>query len=482
MNCPKCGYETGRNRRYCDRCGADMAVTLRLYRLSNRYYNEGLAKARVRDLSGAVLMLKKSLENNKYNIEARNLLGLVYFELGEPVAALSEWIISKHFVPENNLAEYFIEKVQSNPAKLDAVNQTVTKYNQALAYAKQGNDDLAILQLRKVISSSPNYVRALQLLALLYMKSEEYEKAKRCLLRAQRTDVANTTTLSYLAEVELLLNPEGQPVQKERNIEGVSYQPAASAISFHEDKPNYIAFITFFAGILIGIAVLYWLVVPTVRSDIRDEYAAKERVFNAETATYTTQISLLEDEKIVLQDKLTVSEKKVEELKWEVEALSSEEEFDAPGFEQAVLVLMEYAELEQKVLLAEEEEKPYEVLADLVAYGEKLRVNENGAKLRKKTGELYQRIYDEVAKRVQEYGYDYGHDLYYEKKYEEAIPYFLAAYQMGGTDPDTMYFLGRTYQRSGDEENARLYFQELVNLYPDSDRAEMAHQCMDGLQ
>ena len=129
MNCPKCGYEMGRNRRYCEQCGADTAVAMRLYRLSNRYYNEGLVRAKVRDLSGAVLMLKKSLENNKRNIQARNLLGLVYYEMGEPVVALSEWIISKHFMPENNRADYFIEKVQSNPAKLDAINQTVKKYN-----------------------------------------------------------------------------------------------------------------------------------------------------------------------------------------------------------------------------------------------------------------------------------------------------------------------------------------------------------------
>ena len=129
MNCPKCGFEMGRNRRYCDQCGADTVVAMRLYRLSNRYYNEGLARAQVRDLSGAVLMLKKSLENNKRNIEARNLIGLVYYEMGEPVLALSEWIISKHFMPENNQADYFINKVQSNPSKLDAVNQTVKKYN-----------------------------------------------------------------------------------------------------------------------------------------------------------------------------------------------------------------------------------------------------------------------------------------------------------------------------------------------------------------
>jgi len=480
MNCPKCGYEMGRNRRYCEQCGADTAVAMRLYRLSNRYYNEGLARARVRDLSGAVLMLKKSLENNKRNIQARNLLGLVYYEMGEPVVALSEWIISKHFMPENNQADYFIEKVQSNPAKLDAVNQTVKKYNQALVYAKQGSDDLAMLQLRKAISINPGYIRALQLLALLYMKNEEYEKAKRCLVRAQKTDVANTTTLAYLAEIDRVLNQDGQAVRAERKVEGVSYQPAMTNVAYHEDKPNYIAFITFFAGILIGVAVLYWLVVPTVRSDVKAEYMATERDYGAEIASYTTTISVLENEKENLTMKLKEAEDKLAQLQEEVGAVP-DNGFDTAGYEQAVLVLMEYSELEGHVKEAEEDDTPFEVLDDLVTYGEKLRACENGAMLRKKTSDLYKEIYAEVAERVQEYGYDYGHDLYNDKKYEEAITYLLAAYRMGGTDADTMYFLGRSYQRSGDEENARVYFQMLVNQYPDSERADMAHQCMDGL-
>ena len=481
MNCPKCGCEVGRNRRYCEQCGADMAVAMRLYRLSNRYYNEGLARARVRDLSGAVLMLKKSLENNKRNIEARNLLGLVYYEMGEPVVALSEWIISKHFMPEHNKADYFIEKVQSNPAKLDAVNQTVKKYNQALAYAKQGSDDLAMLQLRKAISVNPGYIRALQLLALLYMKNEEYEKAKRCLVRAQKTDVANTTTLSYLAEIERVLNPEGQSVRTERKEEGISYQPAVSNVSYREDKPNYIAFITFFAGILIGVAVLYWLVVPTVRASVKEEYVAQERDYGAEIASYTTQVSVLENEKKDLEGKLAAAEQRAETLQEELDAAATGE-FDAAGYEQAVFVLMEYTDLEARVKQAEKDKEPYEVLDDLVTYGEKLRACENGAALRKKTSELYDGIYAEVAKRVQKYGYDYGHDLYNDKKYKEAVTYLLAAYQMGGTDADTLYFLARSYQRSGDEENAREYFQMLVRQYPNSERADMAHQCMDGLE
>ena len=480
MNCPKCGFEMGRNRRYCEQCGADMAVAMRLCRLSNRYYNEGLARAKVRDLSGAILMLKKSLENNKRNIEARNLLGLVYYEMGEPVVALSEWIISKHFQPENNRADYFIEKVQSNPAKLDAVNQTVKKYNQALTYAKQGSDDLAMLQLRKAISINPGYIRALQLLALLYMKNGEYEKAKRCLVRAQKTDVANTTTLSYLAEINLQLNPDGQPARQEKKVEGMSYQPAVTGVAYREDKPNYIAFITFFAGIIIGIAVLYWLVVPTVRSDIKAKYTAQERDYGAESAAYTARISVLENEKTDLTDKLKLAENKIAELESEIEE-ATDAEFDAAGYEQAVFVLMEYDALAEKVKEAEEDEKPLTVLDDLISYGEKLLACENGALLRKKTGDLYKEVYSEVSERVRDYGYEHGHDLYNDKKYAEAVPYLLAVYRMGGSDADTLYFLGRSYQRDGDEDNARVYFQMLVNKYPGSERAEMAHQCMDGL-
>lgn len=484
MNCPKCGYDVGRNRRYCDRCGTDMAVMMRLYRLSNRYYNEGLARAKVRDLSGAVLMLRKSLEHNKKNIDARNLIGLVYYEMGEPITALSEWIISKHFQPENNDADYFIHKVQSNPAKLDAVNQTVKKYNQALAYAKQGNDDLAMLQLRKAIGVRPGYVKALQLLALLYMKSEEYEKARRCLIRAQRIDVANTITLSYLAEIENILNPEGQPVRAEKEVEGISYQPVSTGVSFKEDKPNYMAFITFFAGILIGICALYLLIVPTIRSDVQEKYAKKERDYGAEIASYTTTISVQRDEIESLKDELEVAQNKIKSLQQENESIPI---FDSEAFEQAMFVLMEYSELEDKILQAEEEpengkvdqearQKAIKVLLDdLVVYVKKLRDHKEGAALMPSSERKYKEIEARIVGRIKLYGYDIGHQLYDDKKYEEAIPYLYTVYDVCGVDEDTLYFLARSYQRSGDKINAEIYFTQLFTEYPDGDRAEMAH-------
>ena len=96
MICYRCNQEIGKEER-CPFCNADLQVFQKAVRLSNFYYNDGLEKAKVRNLSGAIVSLKKSLRFYKYNIDARNLLGLVYYEMGEAVDALSEWVISKSY-------------------------------------------------------------------------------------------------------------------------------------------------------------------------------------------------------------------------------------------------------------------------------------------------------------------------------------------------------------------------------------------------
>ena len=59
-----------------------MDYATKLLYQSNYWYNDGLKKATIRDLSGAMASLKKSLQYNRDNIAARNLLGLVYYGRG----------------------------------------------------------------------------------------------------------------------------------------------------------------------------------------------------------------------------------------------------------------------------------------------------------------------------------------------------------------------------------------------------------------
>ena len=108
-----------------------MEYTTKLMYQSNYWYNDGMKKANIRDLSGAITSLKKSLQYNTANIAARNLLGLVYYGRGDVGEALVEWILSKNFQSHENIANYYIQKVRENPEELDAVNQALKKYNQA---------------------------------------------------------------------------------------------------------------------------------------------------------------------------------------------------------------------------------------------------------------------------------------------------------------------------------------------------------------
>ena len=59
MRCYKCNSVLS-DTDFCNSCGADVTLYKKIVRMSNTYYNMGLAKARVRDLSGAADLLRRS--------------------------------------------------------------------------------------------------------------------------------------------------------------------------------------------------------------------------------------------------------------------------------------------------------------------------------------------------------------------------------------------------------------------------------------
>ena len=69
-----------------------MAYSEKLARQSNGWYNDGLTKAQIRDLSGAQESLERAIEYDRTNIQARNLLGLIYYGRGQTGEAIAQWI------------------------------------------------------------------------------------------------------------------------------------------------------------------------------------------------------------------------------------------------------------------------------------------------------------------------------------------------------------------------------------------------------
>ena len=177
MICFNCGNVLT-NSDYCSHCGMDVSIYKKIVKLSNTYYNMGLTKALNRDLSGAADALRRSVKLNKRNTDARNLLGLVYFEMGETVQAFSEWVMSMNLQPDNNAADKYMAAIQADKGKIDELNHTIKKFNIALEYAKDGTDDMAIIQLKKVLNQNPNLIKGYQLLAVLYTKEPEKQQRK----------------------------------------------------------------------------------------------------------------------------------------------------------------------------------------------------------------------------------------------------------------------------------------------------------------
>ena len=144
-----------------------MKYDVTLERIANCYYNLGLERARLRDLSGAAELLKKALHYDKYQKEARNLLGLIFFEMGEVADALVQWVISMNLLPEDNIADYYLDEIQRKPAILRICSDNVKRYNQALLYMKRNDWVKAGKSLYLVLKIDRNNPKALVLMDIV---------------------------------------------------------------------------------------------------------------------------------------------------------------------------------------------------------------------------------------------------------------------------------------------------------------------------
>lgn len=460
MYCYSCGRRLSKPD-FCTSCGADVALYKKVLHVSNMYYNEGLEKAGVRDLTGAVVSLRQSLLFNKNNLKARNLLGLVYFEMGEVVTALSEWVISKNIQPEKNIADEYIEKVRSNSSRLESINQTIKKYNHSLALCAQGSKDLAVIQLKKVLSLNPRFIRAHQLLALLYMDKGDWERAERELRRCMDIDKNNLQTLRYLREVEQVLVPEEteKPQSRRRKEEAIRYQSENELIirpvNVKEPKRSGIAtLVNLGIGLVIGAVAAYYLAVPAAQSKVRNEDQQVITKISNESDAKTARIHELEDQ-------ITGLQSDIEELQGRIEGFVG-----ADGTLDSIEKLLEMtaAYLETGDVFAAESE--------LAAISQSVDMDAMTAGY----GRLHQAVFDAIKPELATAYFNQGSNYYKIAEYGEAVESLLVAVEYNAEDVEALYMLGEAYRMNGDEENAVAIYDKVMELFPGTWRASSARQ------
>ncbi len=416
MNCPRCNAAVPFRRTRCSNCGQDLRDYWKIISLSNIYYNKALGQAKIRDLTGAVSSLKQSLQFNKLNTNARNLLGLIYFETGEIVSALSEWVISKHYQEENNDADMYINEIQSNPNKLEMYSQVIRKYNSALDSAKHGDEDMAIIQLKKVTSQNPKFIRAHQLLALLYMMSDKKDnrnKALKLLNNIIKIDITNTTTLAYLQELSdirpkadpLAVRTEEPKTSTRKTLPRLEEADQYKTITpYKEEKPSVLPFVNVIIGIITGLALMYFLIMPHIKSSEAENVNNDFKKYSENQAAADSDLTAL---------KAARSLKKID----------------------------------SKDLAGDAAKKIYDRIAEA--------------------------SFEEASEKIYIQGRDaYNGENAYAgaKDYGKAKELLLEALEYNPDNTDAMYFLGRTYQQTSKPKKAREYYEKIVNDYPESPR------------
>ncbi len=452
MKCNRCGA-TLTDSSFCNNCGTNVKMYKKLISTSNALYNRGLEKAQVRDLSGAKEDLKNSLKVYKKNIPARNLLGLVYFEMGDVVAALSEWIVSKNYQPEDNVADKYIEAVQNNAGKLDAYNIALKKYNQALLYARTGSLDLAIIQLKKVLSIHDKFVGAHLLLALVAIETNQIELARKELKKVLHIDRGNVKALNYFKETDILRGKSTDKKSARISKDAVAYTSGNETIiqpKVVQEHNGRNVVLDIILGVIIGVAVCWFVFAPakiqTANNDANQQVIEYSDQLEAKTATITKITGELETAK-------------QEALEAKAQAASVSEKAESYD-----------ALFEAKKLSAEAK---YEEAATVLKKVN-TEVLDAGAK------EIFDEVNTIVNATAIEELYNKGLASYNEGKYEEAKTALAKVVDLNPEHDYAQYYLARSYAQLNDVANAKVHYQKVIELLPGTtQRAQSAQNYLN---
>ncbi len=454
MKCNYCGAVLA-DGDICPNCGADVAIYRKIARVSNAYYNRGLEKAKVRDLTGACESLKTALALDKRNIPGRNLLGLVYLELGVVVEALSQWVISKNIQPENNLAGEYIEAVRSDDAHFNEITEAIKKYNLSLKYVQNGNRDMAMIQLKKITAQNPGLIQAQLLISLLYLAKKDYIRAKRHLSVILKIDHNNTLALSYMEEVQSMVRErKGGREKKEKTVERPlnGNDVIIPRGGYRTPSNGAASVVNVLVGAAIGAVLIWALIVPAKVRGVKAN-------FNSDIQNYSEQLSDSNAQINSLQSQLDAVTK-------ERDAYQNSSSQTAGGSAKALnsLVAAASASLNNNNLETAENLADIEDISVLTSDQAK---------------NLYNKLSPVMTGQVSAIA-DKAKSLSAANNYAQAAVEFARAFRCDTTQADYVYNAAKAYEQASDTANAKKYYQIIVNDFKSSTYIEEADKYVSG--
>ena len=320
---------------------------------------------------------------------------------------------------------------------------------------------MTCIQLKKVLSINPRFIKAHLLLALLYLNNGNWDRAKIESQKALKLDSGNVLAKRYLKEADSMLLPgesgklvsdvaasESDDVIRYNSGNEMIIQPVKkSAIS----RSNSIWGILL--GIVLGILVACFLILPqrieNVNLNNQDKISKISEESDAKSAQivdYEQQISSLQDE--------------IDSLGEQVNAYEGVDSTSAAmnSLMQAVNIYME---------------DPSDI-EGMAASLDTLDLDIISSDVSEEFKSLYDLLMTKVGPQLANSYYDDGYEAYKAENYDEAIAFLSKAYQYDNTNVNTLYYLGNAYYASEDYDKAKEIYDAVITNFPDTQSAQGA--------
>ena len=420
---------------------------------ANSFYNRGLELAKERDLSGAAGYLKRALELNKYHTDARNLLGLIFYEMGETSDALVQWVISVNLQPEENRADHYLDEVQRKPGQLEIASQTIKKFNQALVYAQNGSDDLAVLQLERVVEDRPNYVKARLLLAVLYMQHEDFAKAGRSLYKVLQIDKNNKKASRYMEYVKSRTGKADVERRKMKNAFSHRQMQDDDVIlpPTYKENTGWQSIINIGIGLILGAVMIFFLVIPARERSLNYEH-------NQEMLSYTDRLNLANQELAELENELSQYRQQNEEAQAQIAEMQG----------NSNSVLAQYATVAE-ILQAYRNEDFRTAVQLYIDMDASLITDENMLN-------IFAGIQADMTANAPAELEAMAAEAEAAGDHELALHYYESYMAINDRNPQIIYNMAMIYQAMGDTETADQLFGQVIMNFPDSELAARAQE------
>ena len=271
--------------------------------------------------------------------------------MGETVSALSAWVISVNHKPKDNVAVRYLKDLRDNPETLNQASEIARTFNKGLELAQNHDFDLAIIQLRKCISMNPKFVKAYLVLSLISMAQKRDGVAKKYISKVVAIDRTNPIALDFLREMgesesdinrlaeegmnsgDELFDYYGMEQEKKGSRPAKKIIPKAQEKTrslrlsrYKEQNLARFSNIYMIAGIVIGLAVFYFLMAPAMKSNYNEKLREAETSYNKTISTKNSEIDNLKSEVQSLSSKNADFESKASNMQETIDTLTSEVE------------------------------------------------------------------------------------------------------------------------------------------------------------